>query len=77
MGTAKYIWYRRSYLFWRKTMNNGDSCKTIEDVWAWRKKAYGEIENLPEAERIKRISSIGRKYSEKLHLRRCAKEVVT
>jgi hypothetical protein len=58
-------------------MNNRDSYKTIEDVWAWRKKAYGEIENLPEAERIKRISNIGRKYSEKLNLRRYEKELAS
>ena len=53
-----------------------DPYKTIEDVWQWRKKAYGEIDGLPEKERLLRIRQVGRKYTSKLHLQRVEKEKV-
>jgi|GEM_PF-2966986 hypothetical protein len=53
-----------------------DPYKTIEDVWQWRRKAYGEIEALPEKERLRRIRQVGRKNTSKLHLRRVEKEKV-
>jgi hypothetical protein len=53
-----------------------DPYKTIEEVWQWRRKAYGEIEGLPGKERLRRIQNIGKKYANKLHLGRIEKEKV-
>jgi hypothetical protein len=53
-----------------------DPYKTIEEVWQWRRKAYGEIEGLPEKERLRRVQAIGKKYANRLHLRRIEKEKV-
>jgi hypothetical protein len=51
-----------------------DPYKTIEEVWQWRRKAYGELEGLSEKERIRRIRQVGKKYSNKLHLRHIERE---
>jgi hypothetical protein len=53
-----------------------DPYKTIEEVRQWRRKAYGELEGLPEKERIRPIKQVGRKYTSKLHLRRVEREKV-
>ncbi len=45
------------------------SYKTIEEVWDWRKKAYGKLENLPVEDRIKAINQTGSAYVEKLKLK--------
>jgi hypothetical protein len=59
-----------------KTNKITDPYKTIDDVWLWRQKAYGEIESFPEAERLRRICLSGKKYTSKLHLRRVENEMV-
>jgi hypothetical protein len=57
-------------------MKKHDPYATVEEVWQWRKNAYGELSDLPEEERVRRINAIGRKYSTKLHLRRVDRELV-
>ena len=53
-----------------------DPYRTIEEVWQWRRKAYGELEGIPEKERIRRIRQVGKKYTSKLHLRHVEREKV-
>jgi hypothetical protein len=50
--------------------------RTIEEVWQWRRKAYGELDGLSEKERIRRIRQVGKKYTNKLHLRHIEREIV-